>query len=34
MIHGEPRQKHDMKEFSKNGETIVYNEMKILILQI
>ena len=33
MIHGEPRQKHNMKEFSKNGETIVYNKMKIPILQ-
>ena len=24
IIHGEPRQKHNMKEFSKNRETIVF----------
>ena len=34
MIHGEPRQKHDIKEFSKNWETMLYSEMKIPILQI
>ena len=34
MIYAEPKQKQDMKEFSKNGETIVYNEMKIPMLQI
>ena len=34
MIHGEPRQNHDMREFSKNREINVYNEMKIPILQI
>ena len=34
VIQGERRQKHDMKEFSKNGENIVYNNMKIPILQI
>ena len=34
MIHGEPRQNRDMREFSKNREINVYNEMKIPILQI
>ena len=34
MIYGEPRRKHDMKSFRKNGETIVYNKMKIPISQI
>ena len=34
MIYVEPKQKQDMKEFSKSGETIVYKEMKIPTLQI
>ena len=34
MIYAEPKQKQDMKEFSKSGETIVYKEMKIPTLQI
>ena len=34
MIYGETKQKQDMNEFSKNGETIVYNKMKIPMLQI
>ena len=33
MIHEEPRQKHNMKELPKNGETIVHSKTKILILQ-
>ena len=34
MVYGEPKQNQDMKQFSKNGETIAYNEIKIPKLQI